>query len=85
MGRMNPEQLNNLIEELDGRGWLRPFMLITVGANGAAVGVRHDRGVAEPLFQHGGPLTPPVNIMVVDANGAAARISIRADGSTTFH
>ena len=82
---MNPEQLNDLIEELDGRGWQRPFTMVAVGVNGAAVGVRHDRGEGEPLFQHGGLLTLPINVMIVDANGAAARVLIRTDGSTTFH
>ena len=69
------EALNRCIDN----GMKLPFIVCAVSANGSMLSMRFNEGRdLEPLAQRleGDVFTTPVNIMVVDHNGEAARLVI---------
>lgn len=87
LGRIYTEVLTGVLE----RGFRLPMSFVAVGVNGAMVFGRWS--VDEPghvtlegLTSHGETLVFPVNMMVVDATGEAARVVITGPGDTpTLH
>jgi len=69
------------------RGFVLPFHAAAVGVNGSTIVVRYlatDAGIApEVLAEHyeSEVFAAPVNIMIVDARGEAARVLITKDGT----
>ena len=95
MDNMNvlTQQLGNILTECLERGMQLPFTTAVLALNGSLLAVRYvpaDDGEGcqcEVLAERsvGGSFRLPINIMVVDANGDAARILIGQSGETTFH
>ena len=80
---MDPEQLADIINACLERGFVLPLHLCAVSVNGAVVVVRYDQAQddedsidGEVVVQHfpdaGAQL--PINMMITDANGDAARV-----------
>jgi hypothetical protein len=80
---MNPEQLADIINACLDRGFVLPLHLCAVSVNGAVLVVRYSQSEededsidGEVVMQHspeaGSQL--PINMMITDAAGAAARV-----------
>jgi hypothetical protein len=83
--------ITNALDRATKSGMVLPFILVAVGTNGAIIAVRYtlneDYGTldAEPLMQTAtSAMGLPINIMIVDANGEAARLVVRPDGSRVY-
>jgi hypothetical protein len=63
-------------------GFVGPLILTAVAVNGSLYAIRIDGETVEALADHseGDLFALPVNIMVTDARGEAARVLIPADG-----
>ena len=78
-------------EALEGclaRGMRMPFIVALVAVNGSVSVWRHARyEEAEILVEHaiGKGFEPPINIMIVDAEGEATRVVIAKVGEITYH
>ena len=83
-------KMGALLKRLLAEGWQPPFHVCGVGTNGAMMGFHMvtdpDAGDlrAEEAFNHSPPegLVLPINIMVTDPRGEAARLVIARDGSS---
>ena len=82
------DRVRDAVEELMGSGHQPPFYVAVIGANGsfltatcAAVGIERS---LEVHGVHGdADFSVPVNIMIVDSRGEAARIVIHGRGGGT--
>ena len=74
------------LEHAHERGMLLPYVLVIVGVNGMILAARFTAtGETEMLVDAAGMMQLPINIMLIDATGEAARFLITKDGMTTFH
>ena len=85
--------LSECLTECLDREMPLPFLMVVVGVNGCIIGARYthsededERLDAEVLFKHptDGKMVLPINIMIVDASGEAARVLISAE-EIVFH
>lgn len=84
---MDPEALGEILQTLLAQGFELPFYLAAVGCNGSFICSEFQPGpeglicehVAERLVGEG--LAAPVNMMIVDARGEAARVTIGRSGT----
>jgi len=82
---MNPNQLAEVLRTLLDRGFAPPLVVTAVGANGSVLVMRMTLGdegslngkvVAE---ETDGRFLMPTNILLVDAKGEAARVTIEGE------
>jgi len=89
MPDLNQQFARLLGECVEKQGMKLPFVLVVVGSNGsfsASRYVEQDAQAAEPLAQHGGTMTMPLNMMIVDATGKAVRVVFEeGGGAVTLH
>jgi len=86
---MNPlaEQLREIVHAcVDEHGMQVPLHLIACSVNGSIFGIRTDGERPLVVVDHteDGAFVLPINIMVSDARGQAARITICGDGGMRF-
>jgi len=70
------------------RGMRMPFIVALVALNGSVSVWRYARDEeAEILVEHmiGKGFEPPINVMIVDAEGEATRVVIAKVGEITYH
>lgn len=85
---MDPEQFAEALREMLARGFELPFTAAAIGANGSAYLFRFepdDNGLRpDTLAEHieGGVFALPVNMMIVDSRGEAARVVFAKTGVT---
>jgi len=75
------EHLAEAMNHCIALGMKPPFILCAVSPNGSVIVMRFNEGRdPDPLAQHfeNDTFTMPINIMVVDRSGEAARVEIRA-------
>ena len=74
------------ITECEAKGMKLPFILCAASLNGSVFCIRTAGSDREILAEHyeGGSFQLPINIMVIDQTGEAARIAIEAEG-LKFH
>lgn len=74
------------LEAAHERGMLLPYVLVIVGVNGMILAARFTTtGEVEMLVNASGMMQLPINMMLINSNGDAARFLITKDGMTTFH
>ncbi len=84
------EQLSQLLVACLERGMQLPFIVAAVAINGATVVARYtqgDKGLDAQVIEEyaqAGEFRLPINMMVVDAEGNAARIAWQS-GKPTLH
>jgi hypothetical protein len=85
--------ISSILTECVQRGFLPPLHVAIVGVNGSAVVCRYTfteqgdelNGETLTTYDDGsGGLSAPINIMISDARGEAARVTIGFDGSSRF-
>jgi len=78
--------MNDPINALLQRGFELPLYVACISANGSVLVGRYEAEFTD-LLEHreNDVFTLPVNMMVVDARGEAARVVIRADGTQYLH
>lgn len=81
------DQVSDALQTCVDRGMAIPFTVVAVGANGSLFALKFDGKDGHPIAEHyvNDTFRAPVNIIVVDANGAALRIVIGKDGDKTIH
>jgi hypothetical protein len=83
------ELLTSALEQCQERGMPLPYLLVMAGINGCILAARYvqsDDGLeAEVLIDDGGVMALPINIMIIDATGEAARVSITKDEGMKLH
>jgi hypothetical protein len=79
------EYLKAALQECMGRGMALPFTGVAVDVHGSLLGVRTDGENPKVLAERyvRGVFALPINIMVVDAKGEAARLLIEKGGRMT--
>ncbi len=89
----NPTDISSFLTECVNKGFLPPLHVAIVGVNGSALVCRYtftekgDQLNGETLTTYddgSGGLSTPINIMISDARGEAARVTIGFDGSSRF-
>jgi hypothetical protein len=78
--------LRQALTECEAKGMKLPFILCAASLNGSVFCIRTAGSDREILAEHyeGGSFQLPINIMVIDQTGEAARIAIEAEG-LKFH
>ena len=86
--------LSECLTECLDREMPLPFLMVCVGVDGSIIGARYTQSEededkrfdVEVLVKHftDGKMVLPINIMIVDASGEAARVLISAEG-IVFH
>jgi hypothetical protein len=83
------ESLREALAACVARGMALPFIVTAVAKNGSlfAMRVRGDESPGEEIVMssNGDGFTLPINIMVVDADGEAARVLIVQNGTVSVH
>ena len=87
------EQFGNMLETCLKNGMQAPLTLAVVAVNGSVLVIRyvwsesHEGFDAEYLAEHleGKSFALPINIMVVDSGGEAARVLIKQGGIKYLH
>jgi hypothetical protein len=87
------QYLGSVLEECPDRGMELPFILATVAVNGSILAAKytpssdHDGLDATLITQHleGPGFALPINIMIVDQKGNAARVTIGLKDGMDFH
>jgi hypothetical protein len=88
---MLPGILGAFLQTCLDRGMVLPFVCVTAAANGSIFAVRYVQAVdgleAAPLAQHveGPGFTLPINIMIMDQTGEAARVKLETTGTMSYH
>ena len=81
--------LGEVLYECEKRGMQMPFLIVGVGINGSVTVLRHslddDSDEMEVIVEPTGEFMLPLNIMIVDAKGEAARAAVFKDGKTVVH
>jgi hypothetical protein len=91
MGDTTANHMNDPINALLQRGFELPLYVACISANGSVLVGRYEAGDTRvefrDLLEHreNDVFTLPVNMMVVDARGEAARVVIRSDGTQYLH
>ena len=93
-----PNRLAEVLTECLNTGMVPPFIVASISPNGGVYVMRYvaaESGLkAEPLVVKVEPLAEhavepglllPINIMIVDQTGEAARVVINQTGTMTFH
>jgi hypothetical protein len=89
--RRVPGILNQLLSTCLERGMVLPFISVVASANGSIFAVRYVQAAdgLEPvrLTQHleAPGFTLPINIMIMDQTGEAARIKLETTGAVSYH
>ena len=77
-----------IVQACIDRGMRVPFIMWSASPNGCVLSTRFTPGsemeVLAEYFPEEGFLLP-INVMIVDQEGEAARVTITADGATTWH
>jgi hypothetical protein len=87
------ECIANAIERCQSRGMRFPLLLVAIGVNGALFSARYTERTegdgldVEMMAEHSVEpgIQLPINIMIVDPTGEAARVLIGSAGTMTFH
>jgi len=88
---VDAEQIANVLRELSVRGFVAPYTSAVIGANGSVMTFRYvqrEHGlVAEILDQHveDGGFAMPMNLLVVDSRGEAARATFKPESEIAYN
>lgn len=80
------EALASLLDQCIDRGMQLPFVTVVVAPNGSVMAGRYTGSAHMPLTTHveDPGFRLPINIIIADQTGEAARMTITQDG-TTYH
>ncbi len=80
--------LDEILQECEHRGMVRPFVLVAASRNGSVLAVRApgDGREGETLAEHfeDGVFLAPINCMVLDQTDEAVRVTI-GESAVTYH
>lgn len=79
--------LGEVLTECERRGMQMPFLIVGVGINGSVAVLRYsdDSDEMEVIVEPSEAFVLPLNIMIIDARGEAARAAVFKDGKTVVH